>query len=237
MRNGTDFAVEAATTEPLRALPDPAPGVRCWALALERAPEEVLALERVLASAERMRADRFGTAALRARYVVGRAMLRHLLGELLGMAPGEVPMHRGRRGRPQIDSATGLDFNITHTRSLAIVGVVAGARIGVDVEHEDREANADGLARKFMTQAEQASLTRLPADERRRRFLRLWTCKEAMSKATGDALSAPFRSLDVEVDHGPRLIAGPVPYQPADWSLHEVAALPGFLATAAVWRR
>lgn len=218
-------------------LPDPAPGVRCWAVALERAPEEVRALERVLASAERMRADRFGNLALRARYVVGRAMLRHLLGELLGVAPGEVPMLRGHRGRPQVDSATGLDFNITHTRSLAIVGVVADSRIGVDVEHEDRETNAERLARKFMTPAEQASLAQLPADEQRRRFLRLWTCKEAMSKATGDALSAPFRSLDVELDRGPRLIAGLAPYRPADWSLHEVAAPSGFLATAAVWHR
>jgi 4'-phosphopantetheinyl transferase len=96
--------------------------------------------------------------------------------------------------------------------------------------------NADGLSRKFLSPPEQATLSPLPADERRRAFLRVWTCKEAMSKATGDALAAPLRHLEVSQSGGLSLVAGPAPYTPSDWSLHAVDMPGGFLATVAVWR-
>lgn len=76
-----------------------------------------------------------------------------------------------------------------------------------------------------------------PLDEaaRRRRFLQLWTCKEAMSKATGDALTAPFRDIDVTVDDGPRLIAGPPPYLADRWRLISAAVPSELIATVALW--
>ena len=98
------------------------------------------------------------------------------------------------------------------------------------------EVNADRLATKFMTTRERAELELLPAEERRRAFLRLWTAKEAMSKATGDALAAPFRHLDVAANGGLALVNGPPPYLPADWTLRPVAMPDGFLATVAVWQ-
>ena len=84
-------------------------------------------------------------------------------------------------------------------------GVAQHQRIGVDLERRDRTLNVEGVARKFMTPREQAALAVLEPDARRRALLRLWTCKEAMSKATGDALSAPFRRIDVEL--GPPVAA------------------------------
>ena len=57
-----------------------------------------------------------------------------------------------------------------------------------------------------------------------------------MSKATGDALAAPFRSLEVSFDGGLKLMAGPPPYVSADWALQPIALPDGFLATVAIWR-
>jgi hypothetical protein len=57
-----------------------------------------------------------------------------------------------------------------------------------------------------------------------------------MAKATGDALSAPFGHLDVEVDPVLRLADGPAPYIAGDWSLHEVPVPHDHLATVALWR-
>jgi hypothetical protein len=57
-----------------------------------------------------------------------------------------------------------------------------------------------------------------------------------MSKATGDALAAPFRRLDVSLDGGLALVAGPAPYTPADWTLHAAVMPDGFLATVAIWQ-
>jgi 4'-phosphopantetheinyl transferase len=220
------------------SLPPVAGSVELWWIALDRPADEAAALARTLSSEETARAARFGTESLRRRWIVGRATLRQLLAQALGIAPADVTLAKGRRGRPQL-AVPSLDFNVSHTCGMALVGIAAtptaGMRIGVDVEHAQRRVNADSLSRKFLSAREQAALAPLAAEERRRGFLRLWTCKEAMSKATGDALSAPFRHLDVAQDGGLALVAGPQPYSPADWALHAVEMPEGFLATVAVW--
>ena len=215
-------------------------GVALWLCPLEGRDEEIDALARTLSPTELARAGRFGTARLRKRWITGRATLRRLVGNALGVDPASVAIHRGVRGRPQLTAAYGLDFNISHTEDVALIaiagGLPAGSRIGVDIERRDRVVNADRLARKFMADAERAAMTPLDGDSRRLHFLALWTCKEAMSKATGDALSAPFREIEVALDGGPRLVAGPPPYVPEGWRLVRPAVPAAFIATVAIWR-
>lgn len=190
-----------------------------------------------LSPRERARAERFHSDALARRYVGGRAALRWILGQRLGIAPGSVPIERGERGRPRLTGPHELDFNVSNTRNRALVGIVAtpGARIGVDLEHAERVLNHVGLARKFLTPREQLAIASCEDDEHRRAFLRLWTCKEAMSKATGDALSAPLRKLDVKLVPVLRLVDGPPPYVPQDWRLLDVDVPDGYLGTVALW--
>ena len=101
----------------------------------------------------------------------------------------------------------------------------------------DRTLAHDGLARKFLTARERAAIATLDDDGRRRAFLRLWTCKEAMSKATGEGLSAPFDTIGV--DTAARLIVaeGSGRYAPAHWTLHPVSIDPELLGTVAIWRQ
>ncbi|MFO1302812.1 MAG: 4'-phosphopantetheinyl transferase superfamily protein [Burkholderiales bacterium] len=212
----------------------PAEGLRVWTAGLERSAGDVEALERALAADERARAARFGRPDLRDRYVVGRATLRAILGEALGVPPASVPIMRGRRGRPMVPGGA-IDFNVSHTRGTAVFCVSRSVRVGIDIEHRDRDVNVEGVARKFMSERERSMLDGLAGDDRRQALLRLWTCKEAMSKATGDALAAPFRRLDVELAPAPALAAGPAPYDPRRWRLVPVDVPGGYLTTVAVW--
>lgn len=230
-----DFPPPGNAHHPPVALACAAADVAVWWAPLAVAADEIARLAGWLAPAEHARAARFGREVLAHRYIAGRALLRWLLGRTLGLAPHAVPIERGIRGRPQLALDTDLDFNVSHTAGSALVGITHGRRIGVDVERVDRVVRADGLAAKFLTAAEQATLAPLPEDERRVRFLRYWTCKEAMSKATGDGLSAPFRELEVQLDDAIELAAGPEPYRPARWRLARVDAPDGFLATVALW--
>lgn len=218
----------------------PAPGVSLWLCHLARAPSDVANLSQTLSATELARARRFGTSVLRDRWIAGRATLRSLLGSALELDPAAVRLWRGVRGRPEVDGEHAIDFNVSHTGDTALIAIATGTqdgtRIGIDIEREDRQVNADGLSRKFLTKRERAEIAPLTADARRQTFLRLWTCKEAMSKATGDALSAPFRDIDVALDGGPRLVAGPLPYAPSAWQLVSAASAPGFIATLAIWR-
>jgi 4'-phosphopantetheinyl transferase len=219
----------------------PAPGVALWLCQLDRVSADLAALSASLSAQEQARAERFGTPALRRRWMAGRATLRSLLGRVLGLDPSAVLLRRGVRGRPQLDGDYAVDFNVSHTGDTGLIAIAAGTqdgtRIGIDVEREERRVNADGLARKFLTERERAEIAPLGTDLRRQRFLRLWTCKEAMSKATGDALSAPFRHMDVTLGGGPRLVAGPAPYAPARWQLVAAATPPDLIATLAIWRQ
>ncbi len=217
------------------ALPSPGPGVAVWMGALGRTRRELDAFAATLSASEHARAARFGRPELRDRYVAGRALLRILLGRQLARAPSEVDIRRGERGRPYAADAGALDFNVSHTGGVAVFGFTVGTRIGIDIEHGERQLNVDGVARKFMAQDEQAALAALAADARRAALLRLWTCKEAMSKATGDALSAPFRQIAISTHEGLRVAQGPTPYTPATWRLLPVAMPGGYLATVALW--
>jgi 4'-phosphopantetheinyl transferase len=209
-------------------------GVELWTCELARSAVDVKGMERMLSEPELARAARFGRPELRDRYVVGRATLRSILAALLGSEASRVAIARGARGRPFVQGSA-IDFNVSHTRGTALFGVARSGRIGVDVEHRDRELNVEGVARKFMSPAEQAKLGTLVGDARRQALLRLWTCKEAMSKATGDALSAPFRRLDVTLTPRVALRDGPSPYDPAHWSLWAIDMAGGHLATVALW--
>lgn len=216
-------------------LRSPAADVSLWWATLEVDDADFARMSSWLAPAEHARAARFGRESLRRRYIVGRASLRWILARTLGLAPAAVPIVRGDRGRPHLEGNRDLDFNVSHTEAVALIGVARKGRIGVDVEHSSRDVRADGLARKFLTPAERATLLRLPEPERRARFLRYWTCKEAMSKATGDGLSAPFRELEVTLDTRLALTAGPGYYEPSRWRLHAIDAPAGFFGTVALW--
>lgn len=214
-------------------------GVTLWWCDLGDDAKTLPSLAAWLSPAERARAGRYGSASLSHRYTRGRAALRWILASRLGIPPEQVPIDKDERGRPRLADRTGIDFNVSNTRNVAFVGLVeaAGTRIGVDVEHQDRALNHAGLARKFLTTREQAAIASLDADAHRRAFLRLWTCKEAMSKATGQALSAPLRDLDVDLAPSLWLVDGPPPYVADDWRLAAVDAPGGFLVTVALWRQ
>ena len=232
MTSSAPFGLAVAPVELIA--PDAA--VSLWWCSLVATGAQLTTLERWLSEPERKRMQRFGTDELRTRYAIGRGTLRWLLGRTLQMDPAAVRIVRGTRGRPRVDGPADFDFNVSHTGNRALIGIARGLRIGVDVERRDRAINSPGIARKFMSERERAALANRSEDAVRQRILRLWTCKEAMAKATGDALSAPFSRLDVEVEPVLRLTAGPAPYVAQHWSLHAAAGAPDHIATVALWR-
>jgi 4'-phosphopantetheinyl transferase len=218
-------------------LASPAPGVSAWWAQLGASEDEVARLATWLAPEEHARAARYGRPELAQRYIVGRASLRWILGRTLAMAPAAVPIRRDARGRPHLEGDFGIDFNVSNTEGVALIGITREGRIGVDIEHSARRVRVDGLARKLLTPAERATLAPLAEAERRARFLRYWTCKEAMSKATGDGLAAPFREMEVEIGSSIAPAKGPPPYEPGQWLLRAVEVPPEFLGTIALHSR
>ncbi len=90
------------------------------------------------------------------------------------------------------------DVSVSHSRGLVLAAVCAAGRIGADVEAAPFDAfDAPALRRRMCTLREHENASALPPHERRPYLARLWTAKEAVSKATGEGLGRDFRGLEV----------------------------------------
>jgi len=155
----------------------------------------------LLAAEERIRAERLRRPSARAQFVATRAALRRLLGGRIGAAPGEVEFRIRPGGKPELAGAgadTGWRFNVSHTDGLYLIAVARGFEVGIDVE---RGWNPDGgelagLVARHFAPAERALWESAVAANAMAVFLRIWTRKEAVLKASGVGLSEDLSSVD-----------------------------------------
>lgn len=134
----------------------------------------------------------------------GRAPLLALLARYTGAE--QTALVSGAHGRPRLaQGPAGLDFNWSHSGEVAVVALARGIVPGVDVEWVRPRPRAMDLARRFFHPQEAAALQALPAGERERAFLELWTAKEAVLKATGHGISFGLQRLRVGRERALRL--------------------------------
>ena len=201
-----DFAPRSAAGVALE------PGeIHVWAVPLDPAPAIVERLATSLAEDEWERARRFRFDRHRRRYQVGRGVLRELLGAYLGVPAREVVFSYGPRGKPFLGgpaAAGGLSFNLSNSHELALIGLLRGPEIGVDVELLKPMPDLEQIAERFFSASERAALRGLPAGQKREGFFNCWTRKEAYLKAVGEGLAAPLDSFDVTLIPGepPRML-------------------------------
>ncbi|HMC34328.1 MAG TPA: 4'-phosphopantetheinyl transferase superfamily protein [Myxococcales bacterium] len=159
---------------------------------------------------ERQRAESFATDEWRDRWSAARGTLREVLGHALRIAPEAVALRYRRHGKPELDPdcaplAGELRFNLSHSGERALIAL-ARVEVGADVERL-KPRRTDDIARRFFVPGEQRRLFSLSPVEREQAFFRLWTCKEAFLKVTGEGLSRSTRSYEVEVGpDGARLL-------------------------------
>lgn len=184
-----------------RELRLPAGEVHVWGVDISVLPATTSELEARLVGEERERARAFKVAGARRRFVVGRVVLRNLLGGYLGVPADHVAFRFGAHGKPALEHRDDreLTFNLTHSHELVLVALTRSDRIGVDVERIVEDRKVERTARRFFSSAEVEELTALSASARERAFFRCWTLKEAFLKADGAGLSRPLGSFDVSV--------------------------------------
>jgi 4'-phosphopantetheinyl transferase len=154
----------------------------------------------LLTAEERAKQARFRFGGDQRRYLVTRALVRTVLSRYAAARPEE--FSAGPRGRPQIPAprpASALEFNISHSADLVLLGVTAARSLGIDTESiAARDADIDGLDRYFAPEESAAILSLAPA-ERRRRFFELWTLKESYIKARGMGLAIALDAFRFEL--------------------------------------
>jgi 4'-phosphopantetheinyl transferase len=128
----------------------------------------------------------------RQRYLLGRAGIRILLANLLGLEPHKLLIKAGSHGKPELVSASHgppPHFNITHAGDLILLAFHPSLAVGVDVEKLDRNCRWDRLAQRVFCKEELAELEQLPPGQRSAKMLLFWCRLEAELKCLGHGLA------------------------------------------------
>ncbi len=156
----------------------------------------------ILSAEERARVERFRIPARAEQALVARALLRRALTHRLGAAPDTWVFETGAHDRPRLaagQASPALDFNLAHTDGYVLCAVSEGAAVGIDVERHARAGDLRKVAPRFLAATEAAALAALAPAARDARLLRLWTLKEAYSKALGLGLTMGYRATAFEI--------------------------------------
>lgn len=180
------------TTPPGRLFLHPG-DVHLWLVSEEAPPGS---LESILPPEELQRSLRMIRPADQRRYLSVRGALRGILGSYLRVSPPTISIAYSESGKPflenQPDSRHALHFNVSHAGGLAVVVVSRGLRVGIDIERVREIEAASDILNDFFSAAEQAWVQSLPDERKTQEFFRLWTRREAASKAVGTGLLRSF---------------------------------------------
>lgn len=198
----------------------------------------------VLSADEAARASQFYAAPDRNRWVRAHVALRRILAEYLGQHPTSIRFSESSTGKPGIvpdENPKGISFNLSHSGDLALVAVVQGAAIGVDIERWDNRVEFLDLARHYFSAAELRSLQTLAADPLKlmQGFFRGWSRKEAYLKATGDGIGCGLQHFDVAIlpAEPAALLADRLkPGAPSRWKMHDLEIETGYSAAVVAER-
>lgn len=185
------------------------------------------------------RLEAIAAAGVRDRFTVSRLLVKYAAGALLDADPVDLELARHPNGRPYLRGFGRFEITLSHTGRTVAVGLSGLGPIGVDVEQPGRPAYAAGLAENVCTPGERSALDRLPARDRNAALIRLWTLKEAYSKALGLGARLPFRSFGFTAPDGggvaPRLLrADGRPSDTEGWRFETHALEGGCTLSAAI---
>jgi len=216
---------------PLEPLPLNTVRVR-W-LSTETAGDVQISHWRGMLDAEELaRADRFHFAADRDTFIAAHALTRAMLSGATGRPVDSWHYSKGHFGKPALAAdaeATGLCFNLSHTRGF-VACAIARNEIGIDAEASERFVDFALLDRYFAPE-EARAVTSASPERKAAVFFRLWTLKEAFIKATGEGLHRPLASFSFAFDplrlsFHPECDAMRREDDPAMWQFFEVCPAP-----------
>ncbi|NET26972.1 4'-phosphopantetheinyl transferase superfamily protein [Okeania sp. SIO1I7] len=170
--------------------------VHIWSKNLKLPPSAINKLSKILSSDEIDRANKFHFERDKNRFIIARGALRKILSRYLNIEPKKLQFTYSERGKPYL-SDTSILFNLSHSQDLALYAITTVNSIGIDLEYIRPMNDAEGLAKRFFTAQEYNLISQLPPQQQQEIFFKIWTCKEAYLKATGDGLAGGLEKVEV----------------------------------------
>lgn len=210
--------------------------VHVWRASLNQMKHRLDEFNSLLSSDEKERVNRFYFEKDRDHFIAGRGLLRILLGNYLGKEPAQVHFSYGPYGKPALKPETrseGIQFNISHSGDLFLLVLGRDRLVGIDVEAVQPAFDVTKFAAYSFSSNENALLASLSGDEKQRAFFKIWTCKEAFSKANGDGLTMPTEESEILLDADGGVQLGNA-QKASCWRLETFEPLPAYPASIAI---
>ena len=168
-----------------------------WMARVSAAHDSLIFLESCLDLHDHERAARFRFPEDRARFVLGRGLLRKCLGRYLRQTPETIKLAYTDRGRPILPQDETIQFSISHTHDLVAIALTAQARVGIDLEYVQPDLDPLELAGRIFSEKDLRIFQALPRSETLPAFFRAWTRKEAYLKARSEGIAEGLRLVSV----------------------------------------
>ena len=168
-----------------------------WIAQVSREHNSLSSLDRFLDDRERARAERFRFPEDRARFVLGRSLVKTGLGHYLQIPAASIELSYTDRDRPIFLANNSIQFSISHTQDLVAVAFTSHAHVGIDVEFMQAKSDLLALAKRILSDDDYQKFQTLPATELTDAFFRIWTRKEAYLKASGEGITDGLQKISV----------------------------------------
>lgn len=194
----------------------------------------------LLSKDEIARAKRFYYDEHRQSYIFARGTLRQILSCYLQIPPEKIQFQSNAYGKPGLvedQNALNLQFNLSHSKQLAVFAVVKHHQVGIDIEWLRDNVPFNDLAQRFFSAKEAAEIANLSSDQQKQAFFNTWTRKEAVIKALGMGLFIALNKFSVttSLTEPPALLhLGDDVTVKETWSLVPFIPAPEYIATLAI---
>lgn len=152
---------------------------------------------------EQRRRERFVYESPRHRFTLCRAALRSVLCRELACSNEHLAFRTSEHGKPYAivrGRRAPISFNLSHSGSHGLIALAPGGQVGIDVEERVPHQNLDQLIEAVFGPNEKQELSAANDRDRLHLFFRLWTMKEALSKAHGMGLSLDVSRFEIPQD-------------------------------------
>lgn len=153
---------------------------------------------KILSPDEILRAEEYKFEIHKNRFMMYRCALRQILSFYYDKSPQELMFGYTEYGKPYVLAGSPqLQFNLSHSDEMAVLGLAKSSFIGVDVEYIKPFNEMQSIAKQFFAEAEFCKFISIPEKDKLEAFYNIWTRKEAFVKAVGEGLSYPLDKFTV----------------------------------------
>ena len=188
------------STDPLRISHDEC---HVWKVDLRLVNKENFQIS-ILSEDERKCLSLFKFSKDRFRYGITHSVKRLILASYLNEWPEKLVFTREKYGKPAIlrqQNWLNLQFNLSHSHQLILLGVTVEDPVGIDVEYHDETISIESLSKFVFSPLEQQYFSTLTNEQERiNSFFQCWTQKEAYLKAKGIGLGMNLAGISTETN-------------------------------------